>query len=467
MSSETDAQAGMDTLDPQAAELVTSLITELEVPGVAVAVIDGDRVEAGCFGITNVEHPLTVDIDTLFQIGSITKTFTATALMRLVDAGTLDLDEPVRAYLPELQLQDAQAAAVLSTRHLLSHSAGFFGDHFFDTGPGDDSLRLWVETLPSLEQLTAPGSVWTGNNAGFSLAGRVLEVLTGQTYEAAVHDLVLAPLGMTRSYFFSSEIVGHRFASGHFMIDGHHAVVRPWCLPRSMNATGGLVTSVRDMVRYVSFHLGDGRAADGSVVLEPDTLELMQTPAVPGAMGIWRGLPWSIGEPDGIRILDHGGGGRRSGIRAKVALAPAQRKGMIVLTNSFPGRILHEAVQEWWTREIVGAAVAPSATGPRSSDELRPYVGTYRSPDTEIRIVEDGGHLGYLTLLEHSSRRLVSAYEQEPEQLAPARAALSATDRVVVVDGPTKGTRGEFRRDATGAVVSFFIDFRDHVRATA
>src|SRR2546430_623690 len=120
-------------------ERVEAAMTHFQVPGVALGLWhDGQEHMAG-FGVTNVNHPLPVDADTLFQIGSTTKTVTATAAMRLVERGVLDLDAPVRTYLPDLRLADDDVAARVTLRHLFTHTAGWEGDVFDDTGAGDDA----------------------------------------------------------------------------------------------------------------------------------------------------------------------------------------------------------------------------------------------------------------------------------------------------------------------------------------
>jgi CubicO group peptidase (beta-lactamase class C family) len=112
------------------------------------------------YGTTSVEHPLPVEADTLFQIGSISKTFTATAIQRLVHQGRLDLNVPIRSYLPNLSLADETATERVNLGHLLTHTAGFQGDHFPDTGDGDDALARYVAGMVDLSQLTLPGTTF-------------------------------------------------------------------------------------------------------------------------------------------------------------------------------------------------------------------------------------------------------------------------------------------------------------------
>jgi CubicO group peptidase (beta-lactamase class C family) len=166
---------------------------ELGVPGVAVGVDDGGDREIVTYGVTSVEHGQPIDEATLFQIGSTAKTFTAAAIMVLVDQGRIDLDQPVRRYLPELRLRDDDATQTLTVGQLLNHTAGWDGgDSWIDTGEGDDALERSVALLADLPQQFAPGTGASYNNAAFVLAGRVVEKVTGETYERALARLILA-----------------------------------------------------------------------------------------------------------------------------------------------------------------------------------------------------------------------------------------------------------------------------------
>src|SRR5712692_1446760 len=208
---------------------IEAAMRETDTPGIAVGLLhDGEeRVEG--FGVTSLENPLDVTPDTLLQIGSITKTFTGTALMRLVERGQLDLDSPVRRYLPELKLSDEDVAARVTMRHLLTHTGGWIGDYFDASGSGDDALARIAESMSTLPQLTPLGEIWSYNNSGFYLAGRVLEVLTAMPYEQAVRELVLEPLGLEHTFFFADDVMTRRFAVGHDRnADGPPPVARPW-----------------------------------------------------------------------------------------------------------------------------------------------------------------------------------------------------------------------------------------------
>src|SRR3954467_3679442 len=187
-------------MDAVLQEKLTELAEALEVPGVAVGVlIDGEEHYA-FHGVTSIENPLTVDENTLFQFGSTGKTFTATAMMRLVEQGKVDLDAPVRTYVPELRLKDEEVAQQVTVRQLFNHTAGWEGDLMDNTGDGDDALAKYVERMSKLEQVAPLGSTVSYNNASLSLAGRVIEKVTGQTFEQAIRDLLLEPLGLDHTF---------------------------------------------------------------------------------------------------------------------------------------------------------------------------------------------------------------------------------------------------------------------------
>ena len=172
-----------DALFRELDERIEAAMVRYHVPGVAVGVFWQGREHLKGFGVTNVDHPLPVDAETLFRIGSTTKTFTATAMMRLVEQGKVDLAAPARRYLPDLKLADEAAAASVTVRQLLNHSAGWMGDDYGDFGRGEDAIARYLASVKQLPQLTPPGDVFAYNNAAVVVAGRVIEIVTGKPYE--------------------------------------------------------------------------------------------------------------------------------------------------------------------------------------------------------------------------------------------------------------------------------------------
>lgn len=160
-------------------QLLAERIERYRVPGASLAVLHDGEVFETAAGVVNVDTGVETTPDSVFQIGSITKLMTTTLAMQLVDEGRLDLDAPVRTWLPELELQDAEAARTITPRHLLTHTSGIDGDFFVDTGRGDDAVERFVVACMALPQPHPVGEGFSYCNAGFVIAGRVIEKLRG------------------------------------------------------------------------------------------------------------------------------------------------------------------------------------------------------------------------------------------------------------------------------------------------
>ena len=230
-------------------DFVEATATKFAIPGVAVGVwVDGQEIYA-CHGVTSVDNPLPVDRDTLYTLGSISKTYTATALMRLVAEGRVELDAPVRRYVPELKLADERIAAEVTVLNLLNHTSGLGWDLLVDTGEGDDALAIYVAKLAELELIAAPGTRTSYSQAGYSLLGRVIEKVVGMPYEKAIASLVFEPLGLSHSFFAPFDVMTRRFVVGHNRgEDGTLSVSRVWRGPRCRNPGGGLASSAADLL---------------------------------------------------------------------------------------------------------------------------------------------------------------------------------------------------------------------------
>lgn len=440
-------------------QLVPAAMDRLRVPGVVVGLRHEGAEEIAAYGMTSVEHPLPVDADTLFQIGSITKTFVASLMMRLVEAGMLDLEAPLRAYLPELRPADADAARV-TLAHLLTHTAGWEGDYFDDFGAGDDALARYVAGMAALPRLTPPGQIFNYNNAGFSLAGRLVEVVTGQPFEAALRERLLAPLGMERAFFFAEEVISERFAVGHLVRDERPTVARPWALSRCAHPAGGLTTSVRDLLRYARFSLGDGTADDGARLLSRATLAAMRAPRVATNMtGGAVGLAWMLSASDGVHFVQHGGA--TNGQMANLLLAPERDLAVIVLTNGGRGNVLAAEVTRWALERRLGLGQPDPTPRPRPAAELAAYVGRYTQRLTDVELALAGDELVMTMIPKGGFPKTDSPPRPAPP---PARLGFYDQDRALVLDTYQRGTRVEFVRDAGGAIAWLRSGVRLHAR---
>lgn len=201
--------------DDMLSDFVEATATKFGIPGVAVGVWANGQEVYACHGVTGVDNPLPVDPDTMYVLGSVSKTPTATAIMRLVAEGKIELDAPVRRYVPELVLSDEQAAAEMTVFQLLNHTSGLGWRLAVDTGDGDDALAGYVEKMVDLEVIAPPGTRASYSQSGYNLLGRIIEKVTGLTFERAIASLIFEPLGMAHSFYLSRDILTRRYAVGH------------------------------------------------------------------------------------------------------------------------------------------------------------------------------------------------------------------------------------------------------------
>jgi CubicO group peptidase (beta-lactamase class C family) len=402
---------------------------ELRVPGVALGVLrDGEERHEG-FGVTSVENPLEVTPETRFQIGSISKTFTGTVVLYLVAGGVLDLDRPVRAYLPDLVLADADAAEQVTLRHLLSHTAGWVGDYFEDTGWGEDAVARYVAEMRTLPQLTPVGELWSYNNAGFALVGRVVEVVTGEPFEQVVKRLAFDPLELTSSTYWPWEVMTERFAVGHIDDGDDVRIARPWPIGRSAHAAGGISSTTQDLLRYARLHLDP----------PPELAPMQMREADAGEEGEWVGLSWYGG--DAFGTIYHRGG--TLGQMSLLLLQPATGFALAVLTNHTPNG-----------QQVIDAALEATGLEPPPPQPLRDapvdeYLGIYETALGRVTISpSDGG----IQLDEQDFGGFPTRDSPPLPPLPSMHAYFYTPERWIVTGGPVDGLRGHFLRHENGEV---------------
>ena len=370
------------------------LLTKHDVPGAAWAVLLDGEVVDGAAGLLSRTTEVEATPDSVFQIGSITKLWTSTLVMQLVDEGLVDLDLPIRTYLPEFRLASESAAAVITTRQLLNHTAGFEGDIFTDTGVGDDCLEKYIALLADVPQLFEPGEQFSYNNAGFCVLGRLVEVLRGTTFDAALREHVITPLGLTHTATGPYEAIMFRAAVGHLETESGYQPAPMWAMARS-NAPAGSMLAMRprDLVTFAQMHLSDGRAADGTQVLAPGTSAAMQARAVDvpytGIMGSSWGLGFErfdVAEGD---IVGHDGS--TIGQNAFLRTVPGTGLAVALLVNggdviSLYHEVVGRIVDELSDTQLPALPVPPAA--PESIDASR-YVGTYSADVMDLIVSQD------------------------------------------------------------------------------
>ena len=387
--------------------LISSRMAEYRIPGVGFGLFKNGRSALRGFGLTNVDNPQPVTPDTVFPIASISKTTVATAIMRLVEEGRVDLEAPVRRYISDFRVQDESATRDVLVWHLLTHTPGWEGQ-LRTPDRGSETLASFTAGLHDLPQLARPGEVWSYNNAGFGVAGRVLEAVTESTINDALSDMVFGPLGLTHAFTRTGAAMTHRFAAGHREGSDGTAVIRPFRLPANV-AAGGAAMSISSLLRYARFHLGDGTAEGGGRVLRRESLEQMRVPRLrKNSTTDEIGIAWHLRRLDGVLTAAHGG--TLGGHCLHVQLVPERDLAFGILTNHNAGWRLIQDVERAILELYEGLALAPGQAtgGNRGGNEdmtvhavaladqpaVGPYVGTYqRPPNGTVTVGADGGRL--------------------------------------------------------------------------
>lgn len=356
----------------------------------------GDELAQAAYGVLNKDTGVPVTTDSLFQIGSISKVWTATLVMQLADEGLLDLDAPLVTVLPELRLSDPDVTKEVTMRHLLTHTSGIDGDIFDDTGRGDDCLEKYTALLADAAQIHPLGATWSYCNSGFSLMGRVVEKLTGGTWDQAVRERLFTPLGLKHTVTLPEEALLHSAATGHVAEAGAEPAVAPvWGLPRSLGPAGLICASAADLLAFARMHLRGGLAADGTRVLGGAAAAAMADRQVelpdPYTLGDSWGLGWSRFTWDGRVLIGHDG--NTVGQSAFLRLLPDQGLAVALLTNGGQARDLYQDLY----REILADLAGLDMPLPLAPPEPPPAVGvarhtgTYERAGVRIDILERDG----------------------------------------------------------------------------
>jgi dipeptidyl aminopeptidase/acylaminoacyl peptidase/CubicO group peptidase (beta-lactamase class C family) len=366
------------------------------VPGAVLGTLrvgDGtDETSVAAYGLLNKETGVETTHDSVFQIGSMTKVWTATVVMQLVDEGKLELDAPVVDVLPELQLSDSDVAARLTMRHLLTHTSGIDGDVFTDTGRGDDCLERYVALLADAAQNHPLEATWSYCNSGFALAGRVIEKLTGGTWDAAIKERLVGPLGMTHTGTLPEEAILHRAAVGHVSENGSEPERAPaWALPRALGPAGLVNSTAADVLAFARMHLAGGVAQDGTRILSEGSASAMteHQADLPDKyiLGDSWGLGWIRFGWDGRRLLGHDG--NTIGQAAFLRLLPDEGLAVTLLANGGNTRDLYEDLYREIFLELAGIEM-PRPLVPPSEPvqvDVDPHLGTYERSGARLEVL--------------------------------------------------------------------------------
>jgi CubicO group peptidase (beta-lactamase class C family) len=371
---------------PRLDALLADLAGEHGPPGAVCGVLVGDEVEIVTYGVTNITTGAPVIPTTLFQLGSITKAYTATLVMQAATAGVVSLDESVRAQLQEFTVADPGATIEITPRHLLTHTSGIEGDHLIDTGWNTDALARYVATLAGLGQIHPTDQAFSFCNTGYAVTGRLLEVATGEHFDRVLRRRLARPLGCRATLTLPQHALLHSVAVGHVQTRGGPATRQArWALSRANGPMGGIMAPAGELLAFARMHIAGGRGPDGTDLLPPAAVEAMQQPhtetPVPGED---QALGWSVS-----RWGDHACLGLEAdtfGQRALLRVVPERGFAVCVMANSPTGaplaqrlveQVAHDLLDVDATGGLPAAAVAGDATAPTGTGDLAGLAGTY------------------------------------------------------------------------------------------
>ena len=421
---------------PDLDRFVESVMRTFNVPGLSVAIVkDGKVVTTKGYGLRALGQPLRVDEHTRFGIASNTKIFTATAIGLLVEEGKLEWDAPVIRYLPSFAMYDPFVTREITIRDLLVHRSGL--------GLGAGDLLWWPEStfdrkeivkrLRFIPPATSFRSAYAYDNVLYTVAGEVIETVSGMPWEDFVARRILAPVGMTDSNVRHSDAgTGANVAATHAEVEGIVRAV-PAMKGDNVNPAGGINASATDMAKWMIVQLDSGRLASGQRLFQSATTRQLWTIVTPVPAGapppelaahraVFSGYALGMGVRDyrGRQMLSHTGG--LPGYLSKVTMFPDMKLGIAVLTNQESGEAFNaisfhiadhyiapspridylEAYKALAARGRASVAAAEKAavsardTSSRPSLRLSSYAGVYRDPWYGDVIVEEQG--GKLTI---------------------------------------------------------------------
>ncbi|MFG1705743.1 serine hydrolase domain-containing protein [Nonomuraea sp. M3C6] len=358
------------------------LIAEYEVPGAAVAYLHQGELHEFAAGTLNSGTGVEATPDALYQIGSVTKVWTATLLMLQIEQGRLTLDTTVAEVLPEFKVADAEVSKTVTIRHLLSHTSGIDGDLFLDTGRGDDCVEQYVAACADLIQNHPIGVTQSYCNSGFVIAGRVVERLTGRRWDDALREQIAEPLGLTHTWTLPEDVLRFRAAIGH--ADGKP--VPQWGLMRSMGPAGLICARPADVVAFARAHLEGGLLDEPRAMWEPQ----VDIPN-PYALGKQWGIGWILDEWDGHRVISHGG--NTIGQHAMLWAVPGTGTIVCVTANGGHSGAFTRAVARELFAELDGLTVPPLLGPPETPVEVdtERFTGVYERAGARLTVsIRDG-----------------------------------------------------------------------------
>jgi CubicO group peptidase (beta-lactamase class C family) len=387
-------------LDPVRQHLATEaarLCASGAVPGYLAGVYHAGEQIVVAAGVANIATGAPMTEDTGYLAGSVTKVMTATLLLQCVERGLVEIDERVTKYLPELELAPPAKVDEIRVRNLLNHTNGIDGDFLWpDRVKGRDALKDMIGEMRHCSTLFDPGEYISYSNCGMLVAGRLLEVLTGETYHDLLERDIYGPVGMADSSTSPERAILRRTAVGHFFDPKAGKLRRTdmFMLPETWSACGATpIVTIADLLAFARTHLAGGVAPTGQRVLSTELTERMRTvtvePDTPNVSAI--GLGWPVIRFGKTAALYHGGAS--PGGVAMLFLVPEHDLAFAAFGNAGAADAVSDQLAQWLIRDHLGLEIPAVVSAPSEVPDLSRYEGTYRSNQLRVDVRAVDGQL--------------------------------------------------------------------------
>lgn len=378
-------------------DLLNEQCTKHNVVGASLAVYSADEVQKVASGVLNLKTGVEATPESLFQIGSISKVFTTTLIMQLVEEGVVKLDGLVKSYLPSFRLADMTAANTITVRQLLCHISGMDGDYFPEDDPFCPTVASFVERCALLPQLHPTGQYLSYSNSAFTVAGRIIETVTRLPWYKAIEQRILGPLGMDESVANPVDMLKFRGAMGHLPDENppHAPSVAADCyLPLSHAPAGSVLSmSASDLVKFARMHLNGGEGNNRRILSEQSTKmmteEQFTLPPYPRGITHW-GLGWYLNYRHNRHTFGHTGG--TIGQYAYLCVCPEQGCIVALLTNSASASMYLE-LEAILLEKLAGYAQEPEPRIKHLEVDCDRLVGTYANINSKVSVYQSAGKL--------------------------------------------------------------------------
>lgn len=381
---------------------VDKIRERFNVPALSVAILFDNDVYSAASGILNVNTGVEATTDSIFQIASISKVFTASLIMQLVDEGRLDLDAPVKQYLSDFTLADSVAAEKITVSHLLNHTSGIPGDFIGNNSSTEqNAIERYIDRCSALNLVHPPGKRYSYSNAGYNIAGRVIEVILGTTWFDAIEERIFKPLGMKQAVAHPSQVIRHRVAVGHVLggdSNGHWVIPEDVYFPICWAPSGSVLTlSASDLITFAQAHLDYGKTKRGAAWLSEKSTSLMQKarielPPFSPMSSTHCGLGWHLMQGNHPTFIGHYGSG--PGQKSILQLMPEHNFAIAAIHNSSNPALIPTLLDEL-ALGLVGIELHTSSPKVRKyiPVHLENLLGTYETILSRIIVANEGNQL--------------------------------------------------------------------------